>query len=70
MCGSRPSIDIRHPDLKINIHIDKNKCTVSLDSSGESLHKRGYKISSHIAPINEVMAAGILIMSGWQGKSD
>ena len=68
--GSRPSIDIRHPDLKINIHIDKNKCTVSLDSSGESLHKRGYKISSHIAPINEVMAAGILIMSGWQGKSD
>jgi len=66
----RPSIDLSHPDLKINIHINKNTCNVSLDSSGESLHKRGYKAFGTIAPINEVLAAGIIMMSGWKADSD
>ena len=68
--GSRPNVDLRHPDIKIDIHIDRSYCTVSLDSSGESLHKRGYKISTNIAPINEVLAAGLVMMSGWSGESD
>ena len=68
--GSRPNVDLRHPNLKINIHIDGNLCTVSLDSSGESLHKRGYKSATNIAPINEVLAAGLVMMSGWSGESN
>ena len=68
--GSRPNVDLRHPNLKINIHIDRNLCTVSLDSSGESLHKRGYKLSTNIAPINEVLAAGLVMMTGWSGESN
>lgn len=68
--GVRPNIDLRFPDLKINIHIDKNHCTVSLDSSGESLHRRGYKTATNIAPINEVLAAGLIMLSGWDGQSD
>lgn len=66
--GVRPDVDLDHPSLRINIHIDRNICTVSLDSSGESLHKRGYKVESTLAPINEVLAAGILMLSGWQGQ--
>jgi len=68
--GERPNIDLRFPDLKINVHIDKQFCTISLDSSGESLHKRGYKTATNIAPINEVLAAGLIILSGWDGQSD
>ncbi|MBT8254140.1 MAG: class I SAM-dependent RNA methyltransferase [Flavobacteriaceae bacterium] len=68
--GTRPNVDLRFPDLKINIHIDKQQCTVSFDSSGESLHRRGYKIATNIAPINEVLAAGLIMMSGWEGQSD
>ncbi|MCG2418906.1 THUMP domain-containing protein [Aequorivita sp. F47161] len=66
--GVRPDVDLDHPTLRINIHIDRNICTVSLDSSGESLHKRGYKVESTLAPINEVLAAGILMLAGWQGQ--
>lgn len=66
--GIRPDVDLDHPSLRINIHIDRNICTVSLDSSGESLHKRGYKVESTLAPINEVLAAGILMLSGWKGQ--
>lgn len=66
--GERPDVDLDHPTLRINVHIDRNICTVSLDSSGESLHKRGYKVESTLAPINEVLAAGILMLSGWQGQ--
>ncbi len=66
--GVRPDVDLDHPSLRINIHIDRNICTVSLDSSGESLHKRGYKVESTLAPINEVLAAGILMLSGWKGQ--
>ena len=68
--GERPNVDLRFPDLKIDIHIDRHFCTVSLDSSGESLHKRGYKIATNIAPINEVLAAGLILLSGWDGQSD
>lgn len=68
--GERPDVDLDHPTLRINIHIDRNICTVSLDSSGESLHKRGYKTESTLAPINEVLAAGLVMLSGWNGQCD
>lgn len=68
--GKRPSIDKDFPDLKINIHIDRETCSIALDSSGESLHQRGYRSATNIAPINEVLAAGILLLSGWDGKGD
>jgi putative N6-adenine-specific DNA methylase len=68
--GTRPNVDLRFPDLKINIHIDKQTCTVSFDSSGESLHRRGYKTATNIAPINEVLAAGLVMLSGWDGQCD
>ena len=68
--GKRPSIDKDFPDLKINIHLDRETCSISLDSSGESLHQRGYRSATNIAPINEVLAAGILLLSGWDGKGD
>lgn len=68
--GERPNIDLRFPDLKVNIHIDRQVCTISLDSSGESLHRRGYKAATNIAPINEVLAAGLVMLSGWDGQSD
>ncbi len=68
--GSRPNVDLRFPDLKIDVHIDRNRCTISLDSSGESLHKRGYKVATNIAPINEVLAAGLVLLSGWDGQTD
>ncbi|CAM3551870.1 modification methyltransferase [Flavobacterium saliperosum S13] len=68
--GKRPSIDKDFPDLRINIHIDKDQCSVSLDSSGDSLHHRGYKTATNIAPINEVLAAGMLLLSGWDGQGD
>ena len=68
--GERPSIDKDFPDLRINIHIDRDQCSVSLDTSGASLHHRGYRTATNIAPINEVLAAGILLLSGWDGNSD
>lgn len=68
--GTRPNVDLRFPDLKINVHIDRQRCTISLDTSGESLHRRGYKTATNIAPINEVLAAGLIMMSGWDGQSD
>ncbi len=70
MEGDRPNVDLDHPSLRINVHIDRNICTISLDSSGESLHKRGYKTVNTIAPINEVLAAGLIMLSGWQGQCD
>jgi len=68
--GKRPDVDLDFPDLRINIHIEKNFCNVSFDSSGDSLHKRGYRSATNIAPINEVLAAGMLLMSGWDGQCD
>lgn len=66
--GKRPSVSITNPDLVFNIHIAHNKCTLSLDSSGESLHKRGYRIAETDAPLNEVLAAGMILKSGWRGE--
>lgn len=68
--GTRPDVDLDFPTLRVNIHIEKEFCTVSLDSSGQSLHKRGYKSATNIAPINEVLAAGMLLHSGWEGQCD
>ncbi|MEN8139117.1 MAG: THUMP domain-containing protein [Bacteroidota bacterium] len=68
--GKRPNVDVMHPNVRINIHISNDSCTVSLDSSGESLHKRGYKTEVNIAPINEVLAAGMILLSGWNGTSN
>lgn len=66
--GERPNVDLKHPDLQLNIHIKEDVCTVSLDSSGMSLHKRGYRTSTNIAPINEVFAAGLILMTGYNGS--
>lgn len=67
--NKRPSIDLKKPDLNIHIHISNNNCTVSLNSSGDSLHKRGYRSSKFHAPINEVLAAGIILISNWDIKT-
>ena len=66
----RPNVDPKNPDITINLHIAKHTCTVSIDSSGESLHKRGYKSNTIIAPMNEVLAAGLILLSGWDKKSN
>lgn len=66
----RPNVDTRNPDLRIHIHIQHQQCHLSLDSSGNSLHHRGYRTATNIAPINEVLAAGLLLMSGWNGRSN
>ncbi len=68
--GKRPSVKIDNPDLYINIHIAQTCVTVSLDSSGESLHKRGWRAEQTDAPINEALAAGMLLMAGWDGQRD
>lgn len=68
--GSRPSVDKNFPDLHIHVYVTDDKIEVSLDSSGESLHQRGYRSATNIAPINEVLAAGMLLLSGWDGKTD
>ena len=77
--GKRPSVSVSNPDLLINVHIADEavgckgygvKCTISLDSSGESLHKRGYRVATTEAPINEALAAGMLLLAGWKGQSD
>ncbi len=63
--GTRPSVDLENPDLKVNVHLFKDSCTVALDSSGQSLHRRGYRKSTGPAPINEVLAAGLIKLSEW-----
>lgn len=63
----RPNVDVKFPDVKIHVHIQKDLCSVSLDSSGDSLHKRGYRSATNIAPINEVLAAGLVLLSGYTG---
>lgn len=68
--GRRPSVKVSHPDVMLNVHISGDEVTVSLDSSGESLHKRGWREASTEAPINEALAAGLLLLSGWHGQSD
>jgi len=61
----RPSVDLENPDLRINLHINERQCIVSLDSSGASLGKRGYRLEQSFAPMSEVLAAGIIALSGW-----
>lgn len=68
--NKRPSVAVEAPDILINVHIAKEHLTLSLDSSGESLHKRGYRVANTEAPINEALAAGMLLMAGWKGQSD
>ena len=68
--GNRPNISVANPDIRLNMHIAEDHCTLSLDSSGESLHRRGYRQESVEAPLNEVLAAGMILMSGWQGDTD
>ncbi|WP_367328675.1 class I SAM-dependent RNA methyltransferase [Lentimicrobium sp.] len=68
--GQRPSVDIENPDFRINLHMNSNEVTVSFDSSGSSLHKRGYHVSNAEAPLSEVLAAGMILLSGWDGQSN
>lgn len=66
----RPNVDLKHPDVKVHIHIYNEWLTISLDSSGDSLHKRGYRSATNIAPINEVLAAGLVLLSGYKGEEN
>lgn len=67
LCGRRPSIRLTKSDLRLDVHIDDNRVTISLNSSGEPLSKRGYRVEATEAPLNEVLAAGILLKTGWRG---
>ena len=66
----RPNVSTDNPQIIINVHVNRNNCTISLDSSGDKLFKRGYRTATNIAPINEVLAAGLLLHSGWDGQCD
>lgn len=68
--GTRPNVSVSNPDIQLHIHISDYDATLALDSSGESLHRRGYRQESVAAPLNEVLAAGIIMMTGWHGQSD
>lgn len=68
--GERPNVGISNPGLRVNIHIAEDDVTISLDSSGESLHQRGYKTATAPAPLNEVLAAGLIMLTGWHGECD
>ena len=68
--GERPNVDSKNPDVLINLHISNEFCTISLDSSGDSLHKRGYRVGQNEAPMSEVLAAGLLRLSDWDQKSE
>ena len=68
--SERPSVDLNRPDLRINLHIQNDLCTISLDTSGASLHHRGYRTATNIAPLNEVLAAGLIQLSEWRANTD
>ncbi|MDO4196233.1 MAG: THUMP domain-containing protein [Prevotellaceae bacterium] len=68
--GKRPNISVTNPDIQLHIHIAEDNATLCLDSSGESLHRRGYRQDSVEAPLNEVLAAGMILMTGWRGETD
>ena len=68
--GTRPNVSVSNPDIQLHIHISDYDATLALDSSGESLHRRGYRQETVAAPLNEVLAAGIILMTGWRGESD
>jgi putative N6-adenine-specific DNA methylase len=67
--GERPNVDKENPDIEVYVHIFGNQCTISIDSSGRSLHRRGYRIGGHAAPLNEILAAGMVLLSGWDRES-
>ena len=66
--GKRPSVDLNNPRYLIHAFVEKEQCTLSFDSSGSSLHKRGYRISAVEAPLNESLAAGLIMLSGWKAE--
>lgn len=66
----RPDVDPKNPDIKFHLHIDRELVTISLDSSGDALFKRGYRKEQGEAPINEVLASGMLQLAGWDGKGN
>jgi putative N6-adenine-specific DNA methylase len=66
--GKRPSVDLVHPTLLLNVHIAEDEVSISMDSSGEPLNRRGYRTKDHPAPINESLAAGMLLLAGWDGS--
>ena len=68
--GKRPDVDVKNPDISVNVHINDFRVDISLDSSGDPLFKRGYRTAQYIAPLNEALAAGMILMSGWRGESD
>jgi putative N6-adenine-specific DNA methylase len=70
LTGKRPSVNPEDPDIVVHLYLMGDYCEVSLDSSGESLHKRGYRVGQSEAPINEVLAAGMIMLAGWNGTSD
>ena len=67
--GKRPNVDLRFPKVRINVHLSDNIASVALDSSGDSLHKRGYRVQQGEAPLNETLAAGMVLLSGWDRNS-
>ncbi|MCB2408641.1 THUMP domain-containing class I SAM-dependent RNA methyltransferase [Hymenobacter lucidus] len=66
--GSRPSVDVKTPDIRLHLHMIENDVVLSLDASGDSLHRRGYRQNTNVAPLNEALAAGIILLTGWDGK--
>jgi putative N6-adenine-specific DNA methylase len=68
--GKRPSVALTNPEIKIHVHIRGHECSISLDSSGDSLHRRGYRIQQGAAPMSEVLAAGMILLIGWDKKTN
>lgn len=68
--GKRPCVEVKSPDVRINVHIFEKECTISLDSSGDQLGLRGYRTEKVLAPLSEVLAAGIILLSGWDKKTE
>jgi putative N6-adenine-specific DNA methylase len=68
--GNRPNVEQKNPDIILHVHISGNNCNISVDSSGEVLYKRGYRVAQSDAPLNEVLAAGMILISGWKGETD
>jgi len=68
--NERPNVDVENPTVRINVHIYNDTCTISLDSSGDSLHKRGYRTAKTPAPLNEALAAGMILLSEWDQDSE
>ena len=66
--GARPSVDVRNPDIRLHLRMLENEVILSLDAAGDSLHRRGYRQATNDAPLNEVLAAGLVLLSGWDGR--